>query len=219
MKIKILILLFYITSIFTNIVKAQFSIGVEPLIRVSDDKVGKTNNLNIVSHFYSDSTVYGEVGFMISLPKVIKGTSTLTAFNSSTTPFRVSIPSEQIISDYILHFGAGFFMPSKKFPTTFVVTAGLRVIFRDIKVNYLGVFDASKYDKKNTDENPYIPAALNIGFSIGLGYHIKINRSIIFPHFSLGFGSGDNRNKHPWNNFPTYGEFGIRFMLTKKEWN
>lgn len=215
MKHKFIICLWMIFSLYSNCT-AQFVIGVAPIMRFSDDRVGQTYNIGIVGQLYDDSLVFTRIGFAASFPVYVNGTAQLNALDSATVPFAVNVRAKQKISDYILNAGGGVHLNPKKKKNSFVFTFGLRLVVRTVGVKYLETFDKSLYNDKYESRNPNVPAAINLGFNLGLGYEIKIKRLVLFPEFSFGFGSADYFGKHPWNSFPNYGEFGVGIMFASK---
>ncbi len=216
MKYKFFICLWMILSLHSNCA-SQLAIGVAPIMRFSDDRVGQTYNLGIVGQLYEDSAIFTRIGFAASFPVYVNGTAQLDAFDSVTVPFTISIRARQKILDYILHASGGVCINPKKKKNSFVFTFGLRLVVRTVGVKYLETFDKNLYNTKPESRNPNIPAAINIGFNLGLGYEIKFKRLLLFPEFSLGFGSADYFGKHPWNSFPNYGEFGLGIMFVSKK--
>lgn len=210
MKLLITILLPVFTAQLET--KAQLAVGIEPFFRNSTDRVGSTYGVGICVDFKEDN-IFFRSGFSMTMPRVFSGTAKLNAIDSTTIPFNIYVPIEQKVADYILHIGGGAIINPKKKDAYFIATFGLRGILRSINVKYLNSFDNSTYNDEYSDRQPYLPAALNLGFNLGFGYCYKYKHLVLFPNISLGFGSGDNQNKHPWNDFPTYLELGCRILI------
>ena len=193
---------------------SQLAIGVEPFLRKSSDYITTTYGIGIGIDYKEDNFFY-RTGFSVTMPVKFLGSATLHAKDSTTVPFTINVPIEQKITDYLLHFGFGAKLKSKNEQNYFVATFGIRGIFRNVKVRYTQKYDRNLYSDKSITRHPTIPAAIGIGWNVGLGYWYKHEKIILFPNISLGFGSGDNHNNHPWNDFPMYLEFGCRFLFTK----
>ena len=217
MKYKFIVL--GIIFIFHSKCIGQFAIGVEPILRFSDDNVGHTYNIGIVGNQYFDSlsSSFVRYGFAVSLPVYIDGRAQLYALDSTTVPFNTIVRAQQKVTDYILDIGVGIVINPKKKKDSFVLTLGVRGVFRNKGLKYLETFDRNIYNSTPESIYPKVPAALNLGFNVGVGYQIQIEQLVMFPEFSLGFGSADNSGQHPWNAFPNYGELGIAFMLASKK--
>lgn len=212
MKYKFILLILILYPITT---KAQFALGVEPCLRFSNDKVGQTYNLGVVVHQYVDSALI-RFGFFSSLPVYVKANAKVDAYDSTTVPFSLQVPSQQKISDYILFLGGGLPINPNKKKNCLVFTFDLRFILRNVDTKLTGNYDRSLYSNKFTPSNSSVPAAINLGFNLGLGYQVKVNKLVIFPKFSFGFGSSDVFDKHPWNSFPNYMEVNLAIMINSK---
>lgn len=213
-------------SIFTFLLcsgitaSAQFSFGPKVYTRIGDDRVGNTAGVGLSFNIlYYDSTALTGIfggGFDVSFPQKFSGTATMDAVDSSASPFTVTVPVNMQVTDYFLHFEGGFSINPKRKPNALILTLGLRPLYRRIKIHYPDSFDESLYSRYTLETSPDIPAALNIGFNIGVGYLVKTKPLAFYPHVSFGFGTADSRNKHPWNKYPNYVEAGITILFVTR---
>lgn len=206
-----------IITLICSSLHAQLAIGPKLYTRTSTDRIGTTYGYGINALFlaYDTTKVEGVMsgGFDISIPQYFDGSATFDAIDSNTVPFNITVPITQRVTDYVLRIEFGYCINPKAKSNAVVVSLGLRGIYRHIKINYHEDYDEGTYDRYSIHRNPNIPAALNAGLILGFGYVCKFNHFAMYPNLAYGFGSGDRRNKHPWNDYPNYFEFSLTFML------
>lgn len=214
---KIAVYLSFITLISSGVsLHAQFSIGPKAYTRLTDDRVGPTTGFGLhATYLISDTGIFeglGGGGFDISIPRTFSGTATMEAWDSTTTPYTITVPADLKITDYTLRFEVGIAINPKKKSSAWVATFELRGIFRRVNIDYKQSFNESAYSRYTLETNPYIPAALNAGLGIGIGYVYRYKSVAFYPKATFGFGSNDRRNMHPWNFYPNYLELSISVL-------
>ncbi len=222
MKTNIFFIFAFCCSISSFNAKSQLAIGVEPFVRFASDKAGNSQGMKFCMQIDADDDSSDKGKFIVtgffsySKFRPIGGTANLDEYKDSIVlPNSITVKMSEKISDYMLNIGGMYlFQKDKKKNDGLFLSFGLSGVMRLVQVKYLENVDESKYLTKYPRCNPRVPGALNIGFRIGAGYNFQLSHLILQPNFSIGFGSADNGNNHPWNSYPTHADVGVKLMFT-----
>jgi hypothetical protein len=73
------------------------------------------------------------------------------------------------------------------------------------------------YDEERGERTPYVPGALNVGLTAGLGAVVALGQWQVQPYVTLGSGAPDRQKSSPWNAYPAYVEGGL-VVLRAHRW-
>lgn len=196
-------------------VQAQGATGIGCYLRGAGDAIGTTRGWTVQSGYLQfDSAASGvgqwvRFGASISQAIDVHGMSQMPARDTAAGIPDAVVPYRQRLRDGGLFAEFGVALPARKRGASWVMFGGLRVLVRTFQLSYGGVYDAELYDEGRGRRTPFIPGALNIGFTLGTGVVVESGPWQLQPYLTLGSGAPDRRQSSPWNAYPAYVEGGV----------
>ena len=204
-------------------VQAQGATGVGTYVRGAGDAVGTTQGWTVQSGALQLDSAAGErgqwlrFGTSVSLPVEVRGMSQMPARDTASGLPDVVVPFRQRLQDFGVFAEFGVPLPARSERVTWVVFGGIRVLARTLRFTYGAPHDAEVYDEERGERTPYVPGALNVGLTAGVGAVVALGQWQVQPYVTLGSGAPDRQKSSPWNAYPAYVEGGL-VVLRAHRW-
>ena len=204
-------------------VQAQGATGVGTYVRGAGDAVGTTQGWTVQSGALQLDSAAGErgqwlrFGTSVSLPVEVRGMSQMPARDTASGLPDVVVPFRQRLQDFGVFAEFGVPLPARSERVTWVVFGGIRVLARTLRFTYGAPYDAEVYDEERGERTPYVPGALNVGLTAGVGAVVALGQWQVQPYVTLGSGAPDRQKSSPWNAYPAYVEGGL-VVLRAHRW-